>query len=268
MTSRKTGAPPRVPSVSLKPPHVMLPEGYVLHAYATLESTNATAMTCPPPEGACGVVVWAQEQRGGKGRQGRAWDSPKGNLYASIRVQPRRPLAECAQLSFIAALAVAEAMDAASQLDLPILLKWPNDVLLQRKKVAGILLESRFDAGQLFPTVIIGIGINLVSYPEQAHHPATALNALTQTALPPETMLEALVERWHMLYRRWQTEGFAWARSAWLARSVPQGRILTARLPDKTITGTYMGLDESGALLLETGEALLTITSGDVFFGD
>ena len=229
-----------------------LPGGYTLAAFDTIGSTNDEAKRRAGEGAAEGTVVWARSQLGGRGREDRTWVSPPGNLYCSVVL---RPAAISAQIGFVAALAAAEAVGPDATL------KWPNDVLLGGRKVAGLLLEA--GAGW----IVVGCGINLISHPEGTPFPATSVKAATGQTFSAEAALSAFcaaLDRW---YRRWEGEGFAEVRGAWLTRAHPPGTALTVRTPRLALAGTFDGLDADGVLLLKALDGRLhRIAAGDVYF--
>ena len=245
-------------------PDLELPSFYRLLSHARIPSTSDEAKALAADGAAAGTLVWAREQLKGHGRQGRAWASPPGNLYASLILRPRVAVAVAAQLSFVAALAVGEAcVDAAP--DAAIAFKWPNDVLLAGRKLAGILLESQAKPDGSLAWLVLGIGINLVTYPVDAAYPATALSA-TGADVTPEAMLAFLATHFLRRYEQWQEgRGFAALREAWLQRAEGRGQALRVRLPQAELAGIFAGLDKDGALLLETSTGNRRIEAGEVF---
>jgi BirA family biotin operon repressor/biotin-[acetyl-CoA-carboxylase] ligase len=241
--------------------------------FADIDSTNAEAMR--QAEAGASLPIWisADLQTGGKGRRGREWVSKKGNLYCTGMYSHSGDLASAAKLSFVAALAVADTLAHYIDTDL-IQIKWPNDVLVDGKKISGILLESGTSKSGVI--VAIGIGINLVNHPKDTetaathmleHVPFEKLNNPEPVFTGPEpvmALLAARFEHWRDIYLN---EGFASIRSAWTARAVGINQTVSARLSNRTITGTAMGLDNDGALILETPTgAIEKIHAGDVFF--
>jgi BirA family biotin operon repressor/biotin-[acetyl-CoA-carboxylase] ligase len=241
-----------------------LPPFYRLVFHPRIGSTSDEAKALAAAGAAEGTLVWALAQSAGHGRQGRLWISPPGNLYASVILRPAVPAGIAAQLGFAAALAVVDACRALAP-DAALALKWPNDVLLAGKKLAGILLESQARADGGLAWLVLGIGINLATYPVLVDYPATALSA-TGVEIAPEAMLAALSRhllRWHEAWRG--GEGFAALRAAWLARAHGLGQRLRARQGSAELHGIFKGLDEDGALLLETALGIRRIEAGEVF---
>ena len=248
-----------------------LPSIFTLVELDSVDSTNAEArrLAAQGPDVAPeGTIVWAHEQTAGRGRRGRTWHSPRGNLYCSIILRPDAPLKDVAQFSFVAALAVFDAIGSLAQPGTDAQMKWPNDVLVAGRKVSGILLEAQGgaqpDAAPDF--VIVGVGVNLVSYPEDVAFPATSLTEEGTPVLAPE-FLESFARHFQAWARLWVDEGFERLRKNWLWRCGQVGKEIQVRLANETLTGTFKDLDENGALVLETaGGGLRTVTAGDVYF--
>jgi BirA family biotin operon repressor/biotin-[acetyl-CoA-carboxylase] ligase len=245
---------------------------WTLRAFDVLDSTNEEARRQAEAGAAEGLAVLARRQTAGRGRRGRAWASPEGNLYLSVLLRPKAGPAEAARLSFLVAVALAEAVELADPALRPrITCKWPNDVLLGGAKLAGILLESRNAspqagrAGGGLDWVIAGIGVNLAHFPSDTPYAATSLAAHNVT-VTPEDFAGWLLARLGYWYGRWQAEGFAPVRDAWLARAQGIGQPVVVRLPDGERKGRFVALDDSGALLLELPDgSRQAITAGDVF---
>ncbi len=207
-------------------------------------------------EGAAeGLWLRAERQTGGRGRQGREWHSPEGNLYAStlVRLVPGDPPA--ATLALVAAVALQEVISAYAPVH-QVLIKWPNDLLVEGEKLSGILLERAGDA------VVIGIGVNLASRPEALDRPVTGLAKLIGTAPQPATFLDILAESFARWLARWRGEGLAPVRAKWLAAAHPIGTALATASGE----GLFEGLDETGALRLRLADGTSrVIHAGDVF---
>lgn len=233
-------------------------------AFDVLPSTNDEAARLARAGAPEGTVVWALRQTAGRGRRGRSWTSAEGNLFVSLILRPQAPPARAAELSFVAALAVAEAVDALNPDGPAALCKWPNDVLLAGGKIAGILLESEAGEGGEAAWVVVGVGVNLAGCPTDVERPAAAL----PTAKAPSAALEILLPAFDRLVGQWRDEGFAPIRDAWLARAAGLGAPISVRLTHETIEGVFHGLDSDGVLLLDVGQgkSLRRITAGDVFF--
>lgn len=243
------------------------PAGYARKEFDTLDSTNEEARRMAAAGADTPVWITARHQSAGRGRRGRDWQSPHGNLAATLLLRPDRGPAECAQLSFVAALAAAETVARLAPAA-GIGLKWPNDVLVEGKKIAGILLEAASGAGVVPVWLAVGIGINLAHHPQDTEFPATSIAALGASAPPPAEALAHLATAFAKWYDVWRAEGFAPVREAWLARAVRLGEAIRARLGQEEATGVFEGIDETGALILrQAGDRVRAISAGDVFFG-
>lgn len=236
--------------------------GTRLIAHETVGSTNAEALMLARAGARQPVWVTALRQTAGRGRRGREWDSPPGNLYATLlTIEPCAPEA-APQLSFVAGLALHDAIvEAALTLALRLTLKWPNDLLLDRRKLAGILVEGERVADGTF-VAAIGIGVNCASHPAAPAYPATDLASAAITLTPLE-LLEGLARAMNGRIDQWRRDGFAAVRTDWLARSFGIGEAMHVRTPEE-IEGRFAGIDAQGRLLLETALGVCTIAAGDL----
>ncbi|HLF58510.1 MAG TPA: biotin--[acetyl-CoA-carboxylase] ligase [Alphaproteobacteria bacterium] len=236
-----------------------------LLAFETIDSTNDEARRRALAGAPEGTAVAADAQTAGRGRQGRRWDSPPGNLYCSLLLRPGCSAAKGANLSFAAALAVADAIEPVLPDGVELHFKWPNDVLLNGKKVAGILLESEIK-GERLEWIVVGVGVNVARFPADAMYPATSLAAMGCRNVTVREVMEPYLDYIRVWYGRWQNEGFEPLRAAWLARAEGLGRMIEVGLGAERIRGTFMDLDSDGALVLESEGSSRRITAGDVFF--
>jgi BirA family biotin operon repressor/biotin-[acetyl-CoA-carboxylase] ligase len=239
--------------------------GYRLSVHDTVASTNAEALTLVRSGERGPLWITAREQTAGRGRRGNSWISPRGNLYASLLLtDPAQP--ECApQLSFVAVLALHDAIAArAPALPQALALKWPNDLLCGGAKLAGILIEGEQTGDAL--AVAIGIGVNCESHPAQTPYPVTDLKG-EGVAVAVEALFEALTASMAQRLAQWRRgAGFAEIRADWIARAAGIGGDMRARLPDREIVGRGEGLDEQGRLLLRLPDgSLRAIAAGEVF---
>ena len=242
-----------------------LPAGFVLEAHDRLASTNDEAMRLAADGAPAGLVVTAAEQTRGRGRHGRAWASPPGNLYASVVVRPDCAMAVAAQLSLVAGLALGEALVALGPPGVDLALKWPNDVLLGGAKTAGVLLEGSSDAHGRAAWVVIGTGVNLASCPDDTPWPATCLARAGFPALPPRAVLEAYLQALGRWLGRWQRSGFGAVRQAWLAHAFRLGGEIRLGLERGELRGRFLDLSDTGSLLLEqAGGRRREIAAGEV----
>jgi BirA family biotin operon repressor/biotin-[acetyl-CoA-carboxylase] ligase len=228
-----------------------LPAGYRRIAFGRVASTNDEARRCAEAGAGEGLVVTALEQTAGRGRHGRAWESPAGNLFASFLLRPPVPPARAGEFGFGSAVAAAEAVEELVP-HMRVACKWPNDVLVDGRKIAGILLESRGTPERL-DWLVVGIGLNVARAPGGAGSPATSIATLGGAA-GVEEALAALAGRLAHWYRCWCADGFAPLRLAWLARAHAIGETLKLRRNGTESEGRFAGLDEGGALLLDLAD--------------
>lgn len=245
------------------------PDGTEKFVFDTIDSTMAEARRQAP---AIAGVAWflAHVQTAGTGRRGRPWDSQDGNFAASLLIRPEATPDKLALRSFVAALALYDALvECTGRADI-FALKWPNDVLLNGGKLAGILLETLAEGPDRY-ALIIGIGVNLKSIPSAGALEATALppKSLSQETgltITPESFLNALA----LSYANWentlQTYGFAPIRQAWLSKAANMGMTITAKLPNQHIVGIFKTVDETGALILQATDRQHVITAADISF--
>jgi len=226
-----------------------LPPGFRLVRLDRVGSTNDEARRLAGEGAPELTLVWALEQTGGRGRQGRAWASPPGNLYCSLVLRPPVPVARAMEVSLVAAVALAEAMASLLPAAAALRLKWPNDLLLDERKAAGILLESGLAADGSLDHLILGTGVNVASHPEEARLPATSLRACGGTA-DVATVLAAYARAFAAWYAAWRAEGLAPVRAAWLARAWRLGERLAMNLGDAVLAGRFVGLAPDGRLVL------------------
>lgn len=232
--------------------------------YDAIGSTNDEASRLAREGAPEGTVVCAREQTAGRGRRGRSWASPPGNLYLSLIVRPACAAGKAAQLGFVAALAVGDALNAKLPALVGLSYKWPNDVLLHGRKLAGILLESEGTARQEAAFVIVGIGINLVSSPRGVQFPVTSVIEEGLDPPQPSALLEELTEHFRTWLQRWRIAGFAPVRRAWRARAMSIGDLIRVRLDTATLHGRFLGIDDEGALLLQTASERRRISAGEI----
>lgn len=220
-------------------------------------STNDEARQLAASGAPHGTVIHADEQVAGRGRFGRTWFSPPGNLYLSVLLRLDLPPAGTSELSFMTALTVADAVDALLPKQTKSTLKWPNDVLVDDGKIAGILVES-VDGAQ-----IIGVGLNVLEAPRNAPYKTATLvgaGGIATVDGARDILLDSLAK--HL--DAWTEQGFEPIRTAWLARAHPIGTALRASIGGRTEEGVFAGLDVDGALLLDTPEGRKRIVAADV----
>ncbi len=242
------------------------PEGVGRRVLAEVDSTNAEAMRVARDLSGPTWILGLR-QTAGRGRRGRPWADPEGNFAATLVMRPTEPIGEVALRSFVAALALYDALEAAGvRADLA--LKWPNDVLLSGGKLAGILLESSgFGTGAAH--LAIGIGVNLAHTPDAAEGAAFGPVSLREAAglcLSPEAFLDLLAPAYAEREAQFKAHGFARIRTDWLARAARLGEVITARTGAEEITGRFETVDAAGHLVLSGREKRHAIPAADVFF--
>jgi BirA family transcriptional regulator, biotin operon repressor / biotin---[acetyl-CoA-carboxylase] ligase len=213
--------------------------------------------------------IFAHKQTAGRGRRGKLWVDPAGNFAATLMLRPDCSALEAAQRSFVAALALKTTL--AIYVDhTKIGLKWPNDVLLNGGKVAGILLESS-GQGRRMDWLAIGIGVNLHVAPDPGVVELGALLPVsvegeTGVVIEPRAFLDALALQFVGYEDIMERYGFKEIKRRWLASAVRRGKSITARTTMQTFTGIFQGIDDNGALLIETDTGILAIPAAEVFF--
>jgi BirA family biotin operon repressor/biotin-[acetyl-CoA-carboxylase] ligase len=237
------------------------PPGVRHIALPTIDSTNAEALRRAGEAGP--LWITAGVQTAGRGRGGNAWVSEPGNLYATLLLREPSSPSVAPQLAFVAGLAVHDAVAVCAPNLGPVLqLKWPNDLLCNGRKLAGLLIEA--ENTPVF-AVAIGVGINCVSHPDSASFPATDLRS-ESAHVSADTLFAALSDAMRPRLTQWEKgEGFASIRADWLKRAAGLGEPIKMRLTDRELAGRFDGVDESGCLLLETAGKIETITAGEVF---
>jgi BirA family transcriptional regulator, biotin operon repressor / biotin---[acetyl-CoA-carboxylase] ligase len=251
-------------------------EGYRLAAFDQIGSTNAEALS-RARDGECGPIWFVTtEQTAGRGRRHRPWIAPRGNLASSILEVIDLSPSAAATLGFAAGLALEAALrrvtgkpslSSAGSDEMGFSLKWPNDVLAGRQKLAGILLEAEAVAdGRL--AVVVGVGTNIVAAPEGTPTPATSLAALGLD-VSAEQLFAALSDGWAEFRGLWDRgRGFGEIRRLWLARAAGLGQPVVVQAGGTTVEGIFATLDETGCMIVETpGGRQVPISAGDVYFG-
>ncbi len=236
---------------------MLLPDNLNYFFYESIDSTNIKAREYLEH----GSVIIAAEQTGGRGRYGNDWVSPKGNLYMSLVCQVSS-FEVAGQYAFLTAVALEAAIQSVSENGVSgISLKWPNDVLINKKKLAGILLETEERNGEIY--LIIGVGVNLISSPDYATNLNHELNQLIET----KTMLDSFIFSFKKMQKTFEKKGFLAVKNKWLEKACGIGKHINVRLQNNNMNGIFAGIDDNGALLLKDSDGSIThVTSGEVFF--
>jgi BirA family biotin operon repressor/biotin-[acetyl-CoA-carboxylase] ligase len=210
-----------------------------------------------------GTVVQALMQTAGRGRQGNQWTSPMGNLYMSILLRPDCTAMAAGQISFVAAVALSAAMDEVIAPGHVKTLKWPNDILIDGRKCAGILLESDLDKNGRVNSLILGMGVNVMAPPEDR----VGLMQVGKGQIPIHPFRDKILSHLAAYYGHWRKDGFAEIRETWLQQAHGLGQPVTARLKDRHYTGVFKDIDKDGALRMELDDhKILDISAGEVYF--
>ena len=231
----------------------------------TLPSTQDVAKVKAAEGAPEGTVIQAMVQSAGRGRQGNEWMSPMGNLYMSLILRPMCTPDLAGQISFVTALALSAAMTPYVMGDHKKTLKWPNDILIDGKKCAGILLESNLSPDGLVESLAIGIGVNIHAAPDDRI-------GLQQVAgdhrLAVHRFRDEVLVSLARYYHGWKVAGFDAVRREWLAQAHGLNHKISARLPDRTVKGLFRDIDADGALMMEEEPGkIIAIRAGEVYFG-
>ncbi len=216
------------------------------------------------------TVIWAKQQTAARGRRGRAWHAPLGNLYCSLVLKPGKPLLECSQLGYVAALAIFDTAGELCDDQSSIACKWPNDVLIDGEKASGILLETVPSDTQVPHAIVLGIGINVANHPDDTPYPATSLVNHGACDITVEQTLERFIHHFDHWLNIWVSDGFSQLRKIWLTRVAGLEKKIIVRLENNELSGIFKGIDETGALMLledDMNENSI-IHAGDIFFPD
>lgn len=221
--------------------------------FSKIDSTNLYAKEKAEEGISENTVIWAHRQSAGRGRHGNNWDSPEGNLYMSLIIKLELDKKHIGQLSFIASVALANVLSNLLDRKNKINLKWPNDVLINDKKLAGILVETEANADW----AVIGMGVNVKSAPDGA----VCLKDVGVN-IEVKDLLDMLLDQIKVLLR----QDFKHIREIWLKHAYKVNEEIRARLSKETLFGIFRGIDEDGVLLLEMKDGTLRkINSGEVF---
>jgi BirA family biotin operon repressor/biotin-[acetyl-CoA-carboxylase] ligase len=229
----------------------------------SVASTNDEARRRAQAGAAHGTAIVAREQTAGRGRDGRAWISPPGNLYASFILRPGVTLADLPGLSLVAAVALGEALQPLMPPAARLGYKWPNDILIDGHKVAGILIESEAERDGV--CAVLGLGVNCRRHPGDTPFPASNLSAVAGREIDPDAVLQGFTATLQSWLGRWERDGMAPVCAAWRARAEGIGEAIRVRLPHETIEGRFADIDPAGVLIVATERGERRIAAGDVF---
>ncbi len=241
-------------------------QAFRLVQHSELDSTNSEALTRAREGDAGRLWIVADTQTKGRGRNGRVWFSPPGNLHASLLLLDPAPPHKAAELGFVAGVAAALALREILHGDPRIKIKWPNDVLYDGAKLCGILLESATLPNERLACVA-GIGVNCRTHPKNTTYPATDLSAITGVPALPEMVfakLSAAMARWLGVWAA--GADFESIRAEWLTLAAGLGMPIRVSLPTRTVEGTFQTIDANGRLIVAQAAGAHTIDAGDVFF--
>ncbi len=245
--------------------HNDLPAFFHLIAMDEVASTNDEALALASGGAHEGTLITARRQTKGRGRRGRTWQSDEGNLFLSLILKPEGGPVAAQAVSFAAALAINDAISGLMGQDAGISLKWPNDVLIGGRKASGLMIERAGVPSE--DTLILGVGINLVSHPTDTPYPATDLAAEGAEGISVAAALGEFSHAFLKHYLCWKDQGFSPLREAWLARAEGIGAGLSVDIEGRRFDGIFRTIDETGALCLDLGRgAVKKITAGDVYF--
>ena len=248
------------------PDSINLPDRYKLIFLDTVGSTNdelkSRVLSSSVEEG---LVIWSLTQTAGKGRNKRLWVSDIGNMCLSVLFRPNCNIFDAAQIGFLPVIAAKQTLQQLAGHSIKMSYKWPNDLLLNKKKVGGTLLEAGFDKESQMVWVVVGFGLNLKNFPTKTFFPATSVQDETGLELKVEEVVELYLNNLSKLYSRWQKNGFDPVRKKWLSCGHALHDTLRIKLGDKEIEGSFRDLDEKGALVIETNDGLRHIAAGDVY---
>lgn len=238
-----------------------------IETFAVLSSTQDEAKERALADAADeGLVIQSLTQSQGRGRHGNSWTSPMGNLYMSVLLRPLCTADLAGQISFVVALAVSAAMDEFIVEGHTKTLKWPNDIMIDGKKAAGILLETEVSPKGLVGHLIIGLGVNILSAPEGR---LSLKEVSGENRLAVHPFRDRVLHYLDVYYAAWKAQGFVPIRKAWLEQAHGLNQNMTARLPNREEKGIFKDIDEAGGLILDISEnKQIVIRAGEIYFDE
>lgn len=238
-------------------------DNFLIFNFNEVESTNDLAKSLIKNQQLLpNQIILAKTQTKGKGRLDRQWQSPIGNLYFSIFLQNNLPLTKNNQLSFVASCALNQTISKLAKIDLQIQNKWPNDLLINQQKVAGILIEGESITDNL-SNIIVGIGVNLMSHPQNSLFLANNLRDLKINITPIE-FLKIFLPEFQKIYNIWLNFGFKNIRELWLANAYKIGEEIKINCSNTNEIGIFTGLSDDGCIILKANNIDKKINYGDV----
>jgi len=238
---------------------------WVIETHDEVQSTQDIVMSMAHMEQPEGHVVQAQTQTQGRGRHGRKWESLSGNLFLSILFRPSVQARDVGQLSLITGLSLLEAISSVMGKgnDYELSLKWPNDVLINGEKCAGLLLETELTQSGAVKWVVLGIGVNVAEAPEDL---GLALNAFAEKPIAVKVLRDRFLKVMGTHYLHWLQNGFETLRLNWLDRAHAKGRPMHVKIGPQLVNGVFHDIDAHGNLRLKDAEhRLKTVSSGEVY---
>lgn len=234
---------------------------FVTNFYDTLPTTMDCLNQMIDEGAEEGTIVWTTHQTGGRGRHGQSWECAKGNLAFSLLLTPEKEMVHIPQLSFVLALSlvkVLEAYDVANDL---IQVKWPNDILVEGKKISGILVENYKDKYN------VGIGLNIISSPALENtYETTYLSRYTNVTLDAEKVLDLFKGFFKVFYKQWHKEGFEPIKNEWLKKAYRLNKEIKIKMNTRELTGIFKDLMNDGRLLLKEGSGDIHYISAGYFY--
>ncbi|PYI54886.1 biotin--[acetyl-CoA-carboxylase] ligase [Paenibacillus flagellatus] len=250
---RLIGVPDRLNAAELLAALRTRSMGRSIKLFDAVESTQTIAHKLAEQGAAEGTLVLAEQQTAGRGRMGRRWHSPKGKgVWMSLVLRPQIPIHFTPQLTLLVAVALCRTVRKLGP-DVPVAIKWPNDLLVEGKKISGILLESNAEDERLRYVIAgVGVSVNLEKddYPDELRSVATSLRIASGREWSRAELIRTFLEQFEALYELYHAEGFEPIRSAWEAQTISIGRPIRARTPKGDVEGVAESIDEMGALLV------------------
>ncbi len=237
---------------------------FCLECHEALESTSTTLKQRAEAGEAEGLAILALRQIAGRGRQGRGWDSPAGNLYLSVLLRPAVSLRDAPQWSFVAAVALAETLKPLLPHEARLTLKWPNDLQLHGAKAAGILVETGVAASNTLDWLCIGIGVNIASKPSLPDRATSCLAEFLPDPPAPEILAKALLHNLSHWHETRLAQGFTPIRDAWLLHGPAMGAPVSVKRDGALLEGAFAGLSPEGGLKLAKGSEVQLILAGEI----